>query len=272
MRVLAAALCVAALFSGVSSTPLAAQDSDEEWLDRCQKHDWREDDGRDRHCEVRELGFRPGGGEISIDAGQNGGISVRGWERDSVAVTARIQAYGRTPERARAVARSIQLRAGRDGIRAEPPTEGSSSWAVSFVVYVPRRSALRAETHNGPIGVRDVSGAMTLRAHNGPLTLRAVGGDIRARTTNGPLTVDLDGDRWEGAGLDAETQNGPVRLTIPEGYSARLETGTVNGPMSIGFPITVQGRFTRRITTTLGEGGPPVRVLTTNGPLVVRRG
>ena len=43
----------------------------------------------------------------------------------------------------------------------------------------------------------------------------------------------------EGAGLDAETQNGPMVLYVPEGYNAQLETGTTNGPMSIGFPITV---------------------------------
>ena len=56
-------------------------------------------------------------------------------------------------------------------------------------------------------------------------------------------------------------------------YNAELETGTVNGPMSIDFPMTVtlQGRIGRSLTTTLGSGGPPVRVTTQNGPLTVRR-
>ncbi len=74
-------------------------------------------------------------------------------------------------------------------------------------------------------------------------------------------------------GLDAETTNGPVNLAIPESYSARLEFGTVNGPMSVGFPVTVtiQGRVGRRITTTLGAGGAPVRAVTTNGPVEIRR-
>jgi DUF4097 and DUF4098 domain-containing protein YvlB len=268
LLVLAALVVSAAL--APSSTP--AQESDEEWLQRCEDDGW--DDGRrERFCEVREYGFRPGGATIRIDAGQNGGITVRGWERDSVAVSARVQVQARTMERAREAARSITIEADRDGIRSSAPSTASSTgWAVSYVVYVPRSSALRADTHNGPIGVHDVTGEMTLRAHNGPLSLRGVGGDVRARTTNGPLTVDLDGARWSGAGLDAETQNGPVHLTIPEGYSAELETGTTNGPMRIGFPITIQGRFHKHINTKLGSGGPPVRVITTNGPLVVRRG
>ncbi|MGH7676482.1 MAG: hypothetical protein ACREMV_14540, partial [Gemmatimonadales bacterium] len=59
----------------------------------------------------------------------------------------------------------------------------------------------------------------------------------------------------------------------PAGYSARLETGTVNGPLTVRFPltITIQGRITDRISTTLGQGCSPVRVVTTNGPMVIRR-
>src|SRR5207249_2370696 len=108
---------------------------------------------------------------------------------------------------------------------------------------------------------------------NGPVALRAVGGDVHARTTNGPLDIELTGARWDGVGLDAETTNGPVDLAIPEGYSAQLEFGTVNGPMAVGFPLTVtiQGRVGRRITTVLGKGGPTIRAVTTNGPVAIRR-
>jgi DUF4097 and DUF4098 domain-containing protein YvlB len=85
--------------------------------------------------------------------------------------------------------------------------------------------------------------------------------------------VELEGRGWEGAGLDAETVNGPVHLAVPEGYSARIETGTVNGPIDIDFPLTVtlQPGRRRQFTTVLGSGGAPIRVVTTNGPLTVRR-
>jgi len=140
-------------------------------------------------------------------------------------------------------------------------------------VFVPRRSDLKLDTYNGPIAVTEVSGRMTVTAYNGPVALRAVGGDVHARTTNGPLDIELTGARWDGMGLDAETTNGPVDLTIPEGYSAQLEFGTVNGPMTVEFPLTVtiQGRVGRRITTVLGQGGPTIRAVTTNGPVAIRR-
>jgi hypothetical protein len=111
-----------------------------------------------------------------------------------------------------------------------------------------------------------------MSTQNGPMVVRRLAGDVRARTQNGPLVVELDGRRWQGAGLDAETSNGPLVLEVPDGYSAQLETGTINGPMIVGFPVTVQGRIGRsRLHTTLGGGGPPVRAVTTNGPATIRR-
>jgi DUF4097 and DUF4098 domain-containing protein YvlB len=138
---------------------------------------------------------------------------------------------------------------------------------------VPCKSGISARTTNGPLSVLAVTGAIDLQATNGPVSLDDVGGDVHARVENGPLTVRLVGTAWTGAGLDAEAQNGPVDLALPEHYNAELETGTVNGPVDFQIPITVTltGRGSDRIRTTLGKGGAPIRVVTTNGPLTVRR-
>lgn len=70
---------------------------------------------------------------------------------------------------------------------------------------------------------------------------------------------------WNGSGLDVQTSNGGVKLAVPEGYSAHLETGTVNGHISIDFPVMVQGTIGRTFSTDLGSGGPSLRVRTSNG-------
>ena len=254
------------------ATPLFAQHArHEEGFDGCRSGDWG-DDGRSRFCETRSTGLAAGGA-ISIDPGGNGGIRVSGWDRDSVAVTAKVQTQAGSDDAARALAGRIRIATTGGAIRADgPATSGRESWSVSFDVLVPRRTDLTARTVNGPISVGEVAGKMDLDAVNGPLTLGGVGGEVHARTVNGPLTVVLSGSKWDGTGLDSETQNGPVTLSIPDGYAAHLETGTVNGPMSFDIPITVTGRFTsRHIETDIGGGGPTVRAVTTNGPLTVRR-
>jgi DUF4097 and DUF4098 domain-containing protein YvlB len=101
--------------------------------------------------------------------------------------------------------------------------------------------------------------------------LTEVGGDVTGRTTNGGLHIELAGTRWSGEGLDVETTNGGITLLVPEDFSARLETGTVNGGIDIDFPVMVQGRVGRRLATTLGDGGPTVRAVTTNGGVKVQR-
>lgn len=271
----AAVLAVAALTLPVA--PLHAQESDAEWLNDCRNdHDWNRDT-RVRHCEVRVVGLKGAvrGGPLTVDPGMNGGVDLEGWDRDSVAVAARIQVNARSDDDAAAIAREIRIDASGRTIRAvgPEPTGRHQSWSVSFVVYVPRRTDLSIATENGPLSVREVAGHMELSTQNGPLVLVGAAGDVRARAQNGPLMVKLTGERWDGAGLDAETMNGPADLRIPEGYNAKIDFGTINGPMSVGFPLTVtiNGRITDRISTTLGSGGAPVRVVTTNGPMTVRR-
>jgi hypothetical protein len=258
---------------------LRAQDTDEEWLDDCHRDSWHDSyrDSRVKHCEIREAGFKGPvrGGALTVDPGTNGGVDIIAWDRDSVAVTARIQVNARSEDDAQAIARAIRIEAAGRVVRAvgPNPTGRRQSWSVSFIVYVPRRTDLSLATENGPLSVTDVTGRMDLSTQNGPLSLSGVAGDVHAHAQNGPLSVRLTGDRWVGTGLDAETTNGPAVLRIPEDYNAKLDFGTVNGPMDVGFPITVtiNGRITDRVSTTLGQGGPPVRVVTTNGPMSVRR-
>ena len=94
---------------------------------------------------------------------------------------------------------------------------------------------------------------------------------MRGGTTNGGLVVELSGDRWDGEELDVKTTNGGIVMSVPDNYSAHLETGTVNGNLSIDFPVTVQGRITRELAVNLGSGGPTVRAVTTNGGIRIKR-
>jgi hypothetical protein len=276
-RYLPAAAAVALALLLLPTSALRAQDSDDEWLGNC-REGWRDGDwgSRARHCEIRETGMKATGRPLSVEPGMNGGVEIIGWDKDSIAVTARIQVNARTMNDADAIARDIKIEASGGTVRAtggSGPFGRHQNWSVSFVVMVPRRTDLTLSTQNGPLSVEDVAGRMDLQTQNGPLSLSGVGGDVHASAQNGPLTIELLGARWEGTGLDAETQNGPADLRIPENYNAKIEFGTINGPMDVGFPVTVtlSGRVRDRISTTLGSGGPPIRVVTTNGPMTVRR-
>ncbi|HKP75275.1 MAG TPA: hypothetical protein VJT67_07000 [Longimicrobiaceae bacterium] len=252
--------------------PALAQDRDDDdgdWVARCQR--WNHNSGRENFCEQRETRIAAPS-LLVVDGRENGGVSVRAWEGSDVLVRQRIQAWAPSKDEAQSVARAIRVHTSGGEIYAEgPEASRRTGYSVTYEIFVPRRMDLRVTTNNGPLAVNGVTGRMELRVSNGPLALTELGGDVHARATNGPLAVRLAGSRWSGAGLDAETTNGPLTLSIPEGYHATLTTGTVNGPMNIDIPVTFQGRFPRQFTTELGGGGAPIRAVTTNGPVVVRR-
>lgn len=270
-RTVARGTAVVLLILGTSAARAQAQRTDAEWLEGCREQ--RRGD-RETHCVVR-TDILEAGVPLRVDAGRNGGVIVRGADRRDVEVHARIQAWSRSAREAETMANAVQLDYAPGSIRAEGPDPGDrEGWAVTFVVFVPRRSDLDLQAQNGPVSAESVSGAIQARTQNGPVTLRAVGGDVNARTRNGPITVELTGDRWAGERLDAETQNGPITLRVPDGFNARIEAGTVNGPFhtDIPLPVVLQGpQRSKRIEATLGDGGPLVRAVTRNGPVNIRR-
>jgi TolA-binding protein len=230
------------------------------------------DRDNERHCEVRES-MMPAG-PLTVDAGQNGGISVEGWDRNEIRVRAIVQTSAREAVDARNLAGQVQVQAGGGRVYSTgPENQRRQSWSVSYRINVPRKNDLDLRANNGGITLVGVNGNVRFDTTNGGVRLTDVGGRVNGETRNGGLNVTLSGSRWDGEGLDVETSNGGVNLMIPDGYNAELETRTVNGGLRIDFPITVQGELTgnRGLSTTLGSGGPLVRVRTTNGGVTIRR-
>ena len=230
------------------------------------------DDDYYQHCEVRESTLPAGA--LNVDAGQNGGVSVEAWDRNDIRIRAIVRGAAREESRARDIAGQVQVQAGGGRVSATGPDLNRREWwSVSYRINVPRKNDLDLSATNGGITIVGVNGNLRFDTTNGGVKLQNVGGRVTGETRNGGLNVVLTGTRWDGEGLDVETSNGGVTVEIPQNYNAEFETRTVNGGLNIDFPITVQGELTSRrgITTTLGSGGPPVRVRTTNGGVRVRR-
>ncbi len=233
--------------------------------------DW---DGFDRaaHCEVRQLMVPIAGSQLTVDAAPNGGIAVRGWDRQEIQLEAKVTTTADTPEEARALAGQIRVLTDGGRVRAEGPrTRDGSGWGVSYDVMVPARWDLELTTRNGGISIADVEGRITFNTTNGGIKLANVNGDVKGSTVNGGVRVELDGPGWTGEGLDVETKNGGVRLAVPDGYSAHLEAGTRSGGIRLDFPVTVQGNLRRELNADLGAGGAPIRLRTVNGGVRVER-
>lgn len=262
----------AALLAGVCTVAMSAQSRNRARSGGNGCDDFYNSD-RPSYCEVREETIATGAvNPLDVDAGQNGGIRVRGWDRPEVHMRARVTASADTDAEARQLVAGIRIVTGGGTIHAEgPASRGEGGWAVSFELDVPRTAILTLHTRNGGISIAEFQGTATFTAVNGGVSLSDIGGDIHGSTTNGGVKVDLSGDRWDGAGLDVETTNGGIQLSVPEHYSAALDTATTHGRVSIDFPVVVNGRINNHIETTLGAGGAKIRAVTMNGGVHIRR-
>src|SRR5205807_7919873 len=117
----------------------------------------------------------PGVNPIDVDAGRNGGIAVRGWDRTDVHVRAKVVAYADTDADARQVAAGVRLDTAGGRVRADgPDTTGDGHWSVSFEVQVPRTAILTLNTHNRGISIADFRGNAEYRAQHGCVALTDV--------------------------------------------------------------------------------------------------
>ena len=232
--------------------------TDDEW---CSGHERRDGDSV---CEVREwtVGVSD---DLTVNAKPNGGIRVASWDRDEILVRAKVHGWSEDAGIARSIVDDVTVNVGGEVSAKGPRRKQDIGWSVSYRIMVPRSTNLDLDSTNGGITIEGVEGTLRLHTTNGGLHLEDVGGDVAGRTTNGGMRVVLTGSGWTGRGLDVETTNGGVTMSVPAGYSAHLEAATTNGGFHIGFPVTVEGRIGRKLSVDLGDGGPTLRVKTTNG-------
>jgi len=227
---------------------------------------------------------------LSVRPGNNGGIIVHGWDRAEYQIKACKAASGGSESDAHSRVGRISVSASDGSVASQDPL-GDDPWAVLFIVQAPRGAVMQMETENGEIGVHGISGSIDANSHNGPISLEDCGGQVRAHTENGPIdvsgksgdfhldahngpiSVHLTGSRWEGGGLDARTEDGPLTLKIPDGYTSGVSVeASGSSPFSCKASAChdVHGDWINDARNVkLGSGNTVVRLRTVNGPVTV---
>lgn len=228
---------------------------------------------------------------LKVHPHANGGTQVVGWGNANYSVTAckAVAPGGDTESMLSQIGMTIE-----NGTVSTHGPSGDRDWTVYLLIRAPKSAAMELETMNGPISLYDVDGKLTAHAHNGPISLHNVSGDaeitaqngpismegssgnIRIKTENGPISVDLNGTSWNGTGLSADAQNGPVTLHVPSGFQSSFVVESTNhAPMSCRASICGSARKTwddehRRIE--FGSSPGVVHLSTVNGPVSVEDG
>jgi DUF4097 and DUF4098 domain-containing protein YvlB len=130
----------------------------------------------------------------------------------------------------------------------------------------------------------DVDGDVVAHTSNGRIHAERLNGTLEATTSNSGVHADFTrSDRP----IRVETSNGPVDLTLPDGFSrdvrvstnnnsitlhlpaalnARVVARTSNSSISTDFDVRMQGEFSKNhMDATIGSGGALLDLTTSNG-------
>lgn len=158
-------------------------------------------------------------------------VTVTAWDQPNAEVTMTVVARREAIDDAQTDLSQIRLRTDAGTLQTTGPREDAPGWWS--VKYV-----LRVPEKT----------TLDVRSENAGIAVREVAGGHRIASKNGSIT-----------------------FTMPKNVGADLQIETKNGDVDFGFPVMIQGSTGGEIRTTVGDGGPGVRLTSTNGDVTVER-
>ncbi len=120
------------------------------------------------------------------------------------------------------------------------------------------------------LSASEIVGPVVLNTRNRNVTMDRVSGDLSVVDRNG--SVDLTSAPPLG-NVTVENRNGSVHVTLPTGVGFVTQADTTDGELQNDFSLPVQSQESREsVNGTVGQGGPTVRISTTQGDISLKRG
>ncbi len=158
---------------------------------RCTEH--KDNDWLESQCEIKEQTLPSTAETIAVDGLENGGIRIKGWDRNNILVRARVKVGAKSVAEARELINQVKIETSGLKIKAVGPPFilKSAEWNVEYEIFVPRESNLSLQTSNGGISIANTRGQIDFKSSNGGVLLRGLGGNVRGYVANGGLYVSL---------------------------------------------------------------------------------
>jgi DUF4097 and DUF4098 domain-containing protein YvlB len=167
---------------------------------------------------------------------------------------------------------------------------GINSRSVRIELKAPRDGSFDIRTRDGSIGAAGVRGDVRLSSGDGHIEADQLEGALHAKSGDGHMRIrgrfeELSLETGDGR-IDAEvshgsriatvwtlhTGDGSVKLRLPDDFAADLEAHTGDGRVRVDFPVTISGTISKSdVRGKLNGGGPPLRILTGDGSILVER-
>lgn len=222
-----------------------------------------------RHAEENRDVTLAGIDLLKVRTSDDGGISVRGWDKPVAKLTVCKSAVALTDAQAQKVLGEVSVSVRNGEIVAQGPERNETqAWWVHMILRVPRRTSVDVASGNGGISIRDLAGRLLAHARNGGISLDGYGGWATVTTENGGITLD----RISGH-LDASTSNGPILLRTGAATPSVEAKTDDEGEIVCSLRGCADGAghwSASRKQLRVGEKAPAIHLTTTKAAIVIR--
>ncbi|MFO8231241.1 MAG: TonB family protein [Longimonas sp.] len=207
--------------------------------------------------------------------GLRGTLRLDGYDGNTAAWTFTKTARARDSTRARNLLQGLTVEEQGTEQRYTFALEGGTpdQSRIDVMGTLPKTAPLTVRRSSGVVDLSGLHGAVDVEQTHGNVRLEAMQGNVRIRVDNGDINVD-----WAtlpvDAEVDLETQNGTIRITLPDTASTQLDVETTAGRV-FSQGLSYNDRTLRaseagyQFEGQLGAGEASIRARTTHGNIML---
>ena len=244
-----------------------------------------------RH-EVRKFAY---GGTVTVVGAPQGSITIEGWSRNEVEVTAEIELQAETEADLELLAAVNVFSLDEDVMHLNLLTTGTHDksylkkvaktfpkrllglpWKIDYRLHVPQASDLDIHGGIGPINLTGVEGAITLTAPQSDANVTVTGGSLNLTVAAGTVNVHIPTRSWRGGGAYVQLASGQLNVELPNGFNGDIDADILRtGKIENSYPGIEKreppGLGEKIIRGRVGAGGASLKFAVGTGTIVIKK-
>ena len=235
------------------------------------------------------------GGTVTIVGAPAGSITIEGWQKNEIDISASIELQG--PNAAAldqlAVVNSFAVDVDLNHIRILstgthdrafmkrntknfPKALIGIPWKIDYVIKMPALTDLEIDGGVGAVNLTGVEGALELNVLKSDANLSLTGGLVALTVQSGTINLTIPGRGWHGLGAEFRLASGTLNVDLQSGFSADINADVLRlGEIKNSYP-SLEPRDRNSITprsvrARAGSGGATLNLTVGDGTIVIKQ-
>jgi hypothetical protein len=234
-------------------------------------------------------------GTITVTGAPTGSVTIEGWQRNEVEISAEIELQAPTEADLSRLATLNNFVIDQDANHLRVITTGTHDrafmkraakdfpksliglpWKIDYHIKVPALTDLEINAGVGSTRLAGVEGAIRLNAVQTDATLSLTGGLVSVIVQSGTVDVTIPALSWHGLGADIKVASGNLSLGLLPGFSgdihaAILRTGEVKNVYPNLEPLERNSITPQSLRARAGNGGGTLTLTVGEGTIQIKQ-